>query len=112
MKKNRIMKGILLLIVLALLTIGFTGCGGGGIITTTGTVTIILTGSYEYHLYMDGNLLFEEDDPVEAGHGSIYYVPAGNHFFEAFDTWGAYFGYDCVTQYIFAGITNYVYLNP
>ena len=112
MKANIIKKGILILVVVSLLAIGFTGCGGGGIITTTGTVTIVLTGEYEYHLYMDGYLQFEADDPVAEGSGSIYYVPEGYHIFEAVDTWGDDWGYDSVRQYIYAGMTNYVYLNP
>jgi hypothetical protein len=56
---------------------------------------------------MDYNLEF---DNVEAGYGLIYNVPAGNHFFQAIDTWGADYGYAAVTQYIYSGITNYVYL--
>jgi len=55
-KKNNIMKGVLLLIVLAVLFLGFTGCGTTTIITTTpttGTVYIIVYGWDFYDLYMD-----------------------------------------------------------
>ena len=108
MNKKIIMKGILLLIVIALLTMGFTGCGV--VIATTGTVYIILTGNswYYYNIYMDYNLKFSNVSP---GTGTLNNVTIGNHFFQAIDTWGASYGYDSVTQYIHAGV-NYVYLNP
>ena len=102
------MKGILLLIVLAVLTVGFTGCGTTIIIPTTGTVHIILTGSYTYNIYMDSYLQYSY---VQAGSGKIYNVPIGNHYFEAVNIYGAYWGYDSFTQYIHSG-SNYVYLYP
>lgn len=110
MKKNVLIKGILLLIIIVFLTIGFTGCGSSIIITTTGTVYIVLTGNswYYYDVYMDYNLKFSHVSP---GTGTLNNVPIGNHFFQAIDTWGAVYGYDSVTQYIHAGV-NYVYLYP
>ena len=107
MNKKIIMKGILLLIVIALLTVGFTGCGV--VITTTGTVYIIVSGAYYYDIYMDS--IQKYWDVAGPGTGVLYNVPIGNHFFEAIDTWGWAWGYDSVTQYITVGV-NYVYLNP
>ena len=106
MKKNRIMKAILLLIVLAVLTVGFTGCGGT--FTTTGTVYIVVYGWDYYNLYMD---YAQQSWAVTSGTYVLYNVPIGSHFFEAEDTWGWSWGYDYVTQYIYSGV-NYVYLYP
>jgi len=106
MKKSVLIKGILVLIAIALLTMGFTGCGT--IIATTGTVYLIVTGGWVYHLYMDYNQRFWSAAP---GTYTLLNVPIGTHFFEAIDTWGWTWGYDSVTQYITAGV-NYVYLNP
>jgi uncharacterized protein YceK len=111
MKNNVLMKGILVLIVIALFAIGFTGCGTTYPPTypTTGTVYIVIYGWDYYNVYMDysqigwskpsGTYLITPD------------VSIGNHFFQAYDTWGSYWGYDSVTQYIHAGV-NYVYLYP
>ncbi|MCK4309597.1 MAG: hypothetical protein KAW42_06450 [Candidatus Atribacteria bacterium] len=107
MKKNVLMKGILVLIVIAFLTIGFVGCAPP--YPTTGTVYIVVYGGWYYNLYMDydqigwskpaGTYLITPD------------VPIGNHFFQAIDTWGSSWGYYSVYQYIHAG-NNYVYLYP
>ena len=51
MNKKIIMKGILLLIVLAVLSLGFGGCGALIIIPTTGTVVITIVGYYTYYNY-------------------------------------------------------------
>ena len=109
MKKNVLMKGILVLLVIALLTIGLTGCGT--IIPpppTTGTVYMIVTGTYYYNLYMDYNTQYWDVPP---GTYVLNNVPIGNHFFEAIDIDGTWWGYDGFYQYITAGI-NYVYLYP
>jgi len=101
-KKNRIIKGILLLIVLALLTIGFTGCGGG-IIPTTGTVYITIDTWDDYSLYVDG--IYQAY--VTNGYFTLTNVPAGYHKFEAY---GYYYGYYGIVpnKYIYSGVTNYV----
>jgi len=110
MKKSVLIKSILVLVVVALLTMGFTGCGTTyPTYPTTGTVYIVIYGWDYYNLYMDysqigwskpaGTYLITPD------------VPIGNHFFQARDTWGSYYGYDSVTQYIHSGV-NYVYLYP
>jgi len=103
MKKNILIKSILLLIIIALLTIGFTGC-----VSTSGTVYLIVSGGWVYNLYMDYNQRFWSAAP---GTYTLLNVPIGTHFFEAIDTWGWTWGYDSVTQYITAGV-NYVYLFP
>jgi len=103
MKKNVLIKGILLLIIIALLTIAFTGC-----YATAGTVYLIVSGTFFYDLEMDSIVRFWG---VAPGTYILYNVPIGVHFFEATDAWGWIWGYDSVTQYITAGI-NLVYLFP
>jgi len=105
--KKIIMKGVLLLIVLAVFSLGFVGCGTVTPITT-GTVYIIMRGSWRYNIYMDYNLKFSN---VASGTGTITNVSTGYHFFQAIHTWGWTYGYDSVTKYIAAG-SNYVYLYP
>jgi len=103
MKRAVLIKGILLLILLALLTVGFTGCGSI-IYTTTGTVHLsIANDNYWYDIYIDG-VWQELTDGL--GNLTIYNVPIGNHLFEAYDTsWYNWYGYKW--QYINPG-TNYV----
>jgi len=110
MNKNVLIKGILVLIVVVLLSIGLTGC-----VTTyptyptTGTVYIVLSGNWYYNIYMDYNQIGWSKP---AGTYVITYeVSIGNHFFQAFHTWGSSWGYYSRTQYIHAG-NNYVYLYP
>jgi hypothetical protein len=107
MKKNILTRGILLLIVIALLAIGFTGCAPTPY-PTTGTVYMIVYGDWWYNLEMDYNPQFLG---VQSGTYILPNVPIGNHFFEATDTAGWLLGYDSSYQYIYAG-TNYVYLYP
>jgi len=107
MKKSVLIKGILVLIAIALLTMGLTGCGT--IIVTTGTVYIyVATGGWATDIYMDYNQKFNN---IYTGTYTIFNVPIGTHFFEAIDDWGWTWGYDSVTQYISAG-ANYVSLYP
>ncbi|HZK40431.1 MAG TPA: hypothetical protein VFC91_02560 [Atribacterota bacterium] len=108
MKKNVLIKGILLLVVIALLAIGFTGCAPVPILPTTGTVYIMVSGLYQYNIYMDYNQKFWS---ATTGTYTLFNVPIGTHFFEAIDTWGWTWGYDGFNQYITAG-ANYVYLYP
>ncbi|HER25242.1 MAG TPA: hypothetical protein ENO17_09360 [Candidatus Atribacteria bacterium] len=107
MKKNVLLKGIFLLVVVSILAIGFTGCSPMPY-PTTGTVYLVVSGSYYYDLYMDYNQYF--NDRLQ-GTYVINNVSIGNHFFEAVDYWGWTWGYDSVTQYISPG-ANYVYLYP
>jgi len=108
MKKNILIKSILVIVVIALLAIGFCGCGTI-IPPTTGTVYLIISvwSWSTYDLYMD---FIPQYWSVWSGTYVLYNVPAGSHFFEAYDTWG--WGYDAVTQYITPGVINYVYLYP
>ena len=106
MKKNVLIKGILVLIIIALFTVGFTGCVT--VIATTGTVYIVVYGWDFYNLYMN---YAQQSSGVTSGTYVLYNVPIGSHFFEAEDTWGWWWGYDSITQYISAGV-NYVYLYP
>jgi len=108
MKKNILIKGILVLVVVALLAIGFTGCYPTPIPPTTGTVYLVVGGYYWYNLYMD---YVGKYWSVAPGTYVLYNVPIGNHFFEVYDIDGWTWGYDAVTQYITAGV-NYVYLYP
>ena len=104
MKKNVLIKGILLLLVVALLAIGFTGCAPPIIYPTTGTVHLsIANDNYWYDIYIDGVWQARTDG---LGNLTITNVPIGNHLFEADDTstWNWY-GYKW--QYINAG-NNYV----
>ena len=105
MKRNVLMKAILISVVIALLSLAFTGCYTPP--PTTGTVYIVVTGPYWYDLYMDyiGQFL-----DVPSGTYVLYNVPIGNHFFEAIDSVGSVWGYVGYTQYITAG-NNYVYLS-
>jgi len=110
MNKNVLIKGILVLIVVVLLSIGLTGC-----VTTyptyptTGTVYIVVSGNWYYNIYMDYSQI-GWSKPAGT-YVMTYEVSIGNHFFQAIDTWGAIYGYDSVTKYITGGV-NYVYLNP
>jgi uncharacterized protein YceK len=106
MKKNVLIKGILVLLIITLLAIGFTGCGT--VYPTTGTVYMLVTGTYWYDLYMDYSGKYWT---VLPGTYILDNVPIGNHFFEAIDIDGAWWGYDGFYQYITAGV-NYVYLYP
>lgn len=112
MKKNILIKGILLLVVVVLLALGFTGCISIypplPPIPTTATVHLVVYGTYQYDLYMDDTQYFND---VYKGTYVINNVSIGNHYFEAVDYWGSTWGYYTVTKYIGTGI-NYVYLYP
>ena len=112
MKRIFFNKAVLIILAIAVLGFGLAGC-----ITlaptppfepTTGTVQLVVSGTYTYDLTMDGVTRFSNKQP---GTYTITNVPIGNHSFEAIDVRGTSYGYDSVTQYISAG-TNYVYLEP
>lgn len=48
MKNNVLIKGILILVLIAVFALQLVGCNG-----FTGTVYIVVTGTYWYDLYMD-----------------------------------------------------------
>jgi hypothetical protein len=106
MKKNALIKGILVLLVIALLTMGFTGCGT--VIPpacTTATVSIdIQNDSYWYWIYIDGAYWGETDG---YGNMTFYNVPIGTHTFYALATDYWYEGY-AYNVYISCPALNYV----
>jgi hypothetical protein len=108
MKKNLLIKGILVLLVIALLIIGFTGCGT--VTPTWGTVYITILGTYSnlpYEVYIDDSLLGTTNPGEWFG---IDYVSPGIHNIFVGDT--VYYLYsDEVTQDIPAGET-YINLYP
>ncbi len=107
MKNNALIKGVLLLIVIALLTIGFTGCASTYVTyPTTGTV-YVYTDSYDYYyIYMDN--VYQGYSYYTSSYTVIYNVPVGYHTFEASGNW--YYG--STPQYIYSGtnsVTIYTY---
>ena len=102
MKKNVLIKSILVLVVIALLTIGFTGCVPPyPPYPTTGTVYIIVDSWDDYDIYMDGSYMGYSY--YSSSYFPIYNVPVGYHTFVADGWW-----YDgSKYQYISSGI-NYV----
>ena len=104
MRKSILIKGILVLVIIALLAIGFTGCGT--VIPTTGTVYITVNSWDDYDIYMDGSY---QGYTNWSAYFTIYNVPVGYHTFAAY---GYYYGYyDSAYRYISYG-ANYVTLYP
>lgn len=114
MKRISFTKVFLVILTIAVLGFGLAGCTITSPPTypptepTTGTVQIVVSGTYNYDLTMDGVTRFSNKP---SGTYTITNVTTGNHSFEAIDVLGVSYGYDSVTQYISTGI-NYVYLNP
>lgn len=111
MNKKIIMKGIFLLIVIALLTVGFTGCGSSTIIiTTTGTVYITVSVPGYYDIYIDG---VYQNTTNSSGKLIITKVPMGNYFFEVdghdygYSYYGRWWWYEGTrSQTIYASTNN------
>ena len=101
MKKNVLIKGILVLVVLAFLTAGFTGCGSVYPVYSTGTVYVWTDGYDNYDIYMDS--VWQTYSYYSSSYVVIYNVPVGYHTFSA----SGYWWYGSKTQYIYSG-TNYV----
>ncbi len=100
MRKNVLIKGILVLVIITLLAIGFTGCAPT--YPTTGTVYITVDTWDDYDIYMDG---YYQGYTNWTGYYTIYNVPVGYHTFAAS---GYYYGYyGSKYQYISYG-ANYV----
>lgn len=79
MKKNILIRGILLLVVVALLTIGITGCEPIIPIPlpcTTGTLSININDNYTYQVYIDEVLWGTSD---WNGDITLNNVPLGYH---------------------------------
>jgi len=105
--KKRILKGILVLIVIALLAMGFTGCGTTIIATTptyptTGTVYVYTDSYDDYNIYMDN--VYQGYSYYTSSYFVIYNVPIGYHTFTASGYW--YYG-SSGSVYITSG-SNYV----
>ncbi|MBA7588037.1 hypothetical protein ES708_30085 [subsurface metagenome] len=102
MKKNVLIKSILVLVVIALLTIGFTGCAPTyPTYPTTGTVYIYTDSYDDYDIYMDN--VYQGYSYYTSSYFVIYNVPVGYHTFEA----SGYWYYGSQYQYISSG-SNYV----
>ena len=103
MKNNVLIKGVLILIVLALLTIGFTGCGATySTYPTTGTVYVYTDSYDDYDIYMDNG--YQGRSYYTSSYFVIYNVPVGYHTFSA-DGW---YWDGSTSQYIYSGTNNYL----
>ena len=102
MKKNILIKGILVLVLIALLTMGLTGCGTIIPLCTTATVYITTPNdSYQYWIYIDGNYWGITN---WGGNMTLYGVPTGYHTFYALSTDWAWDGTTYFT--IVCGVNN------
>ena len=102
MKKNTVLKSFLLLIVVSLMIMGFTGCGAVIPICTTGTVNITTPNdAWEYWIYVDGVLWATTN---WSGNVTLYNVPIGYHEFYALSTDWAWDGTAYAT--IICGVNN------
>jgi len=113
MKKNVVLKYLLLLVVVSVMAIGFTGCGVIiNPIPTTGTVVITIAGSYTYYNY---NIYLDSwSNKIGVTSGGTFTatgISPGTHTFYADDaTWNWYYDYN--TVYVTAGQTSYLTLYP
>ncbi len=109
MKKNVLIKSILVLVVITVLLLGLTGCLSITPPTpTTGTVYITITGFWSsgtYDIYMDGYYL----GTTSTASYMIPNVTPGSHTFKAENVPGTV--YDSVTVNINVG-SNHVTLQP
>ena len=108
MKKNVLIKSILVVVIIALLAIGFTGCAPTPTYPTyptyptTGTVYITVDTWDDYDIYMDGSY---QGYTSWSAYFTIYNVPVGYHTFVSDGYYYSYWG--SKTQYISSG-ANYV----
>ena len=107
MKKNTIMKGVLILIVLAVLSMGFTGCGTT-IISTTPTyyASYIYIDSWDGiygDIYLDGSWI---GYLYPWSYVTAYNVSYGLHTVSVYP-WGWYANYSITVSY--AGQSFYIY---
>ena len=102
MKKNVLIKSVLVLVVIALLVLGFTGCVPTPPLCTTATVNITTPNdSYWYYVYIDGALWGTTNS---SGNITLSGVPLGYHTFYAISTDSWYWGYAYPT--IICGMNN------
>jgi len=107
MKKNVLIKGILVLVVIALLAIGFTGCGT--VIPLTGTLYITIGGWYPYYTYDIYLNLFHYGFTSSASF-SLTNITPGWYTLGAYEYWTNW-PWDTISVYISAG-ANYVTISP
>jgi len=108
MKRISFRKVTLVILAIAILGFGLSGCMAPPIITT-GTAKLVVSGTYYYNLKMDGTTYHSNKSP---GTYYITNISPGNHTFEAVDVDGISWGYDSETVYIAAGTTTTIYLTP
>ncbi len=109
MKKNVLIKSILVLVVITVLLLGLTGCLSVTPPTPTGTVYITITGFWSsgtHDIYMDGFYL----GTTSTASYVIPNVTPGTHIFEAGQNIPGS-TYDSETVYINVG-SNYISLFP
>jgi hypothetical protein len=116
MKKNALIKGILALLVITLLAVGFSGCGTI-IPPLTGTVDITVTSAmilgkiiimdYTYDINMDGSYIGTTNSSWNL---TIVNVPVGWHTFEAFSNFGP--GHGSTGHNISSGINQVTIFVP
>ena len=110
MKKSVLTKGILVLVVIALLAIGLTGCGT--IIPTTGTVVITIGGYYTYYnydVYLDS--WYNQIGITSGGTFIATLITPGLHTFYVEDTYYNYY-WESDSVWVTAGQTSYLTLYP
>ena len=108
MKKNVLIKGILVLIAITILTIGFTGCAP----PTTGTVVIVIAGSYTYYNYnVYLGSWYNQIGVTSGGTFTATGITPGSHTFYVDDTMWEYY-WDYATVWVTAGQTSYLTLYP
>lgn len=110
MKKNILIKGILVLAVIAFLSLAFTGCYTP--LPTTGTVVITIAGYYTYYnyaVYLDS--WYNQIGVTYGGTFTATGITPGSHTFYVDDT-TYYYYYDYGTVWVTAGQTTYLTLYP
>ncbi len=109
MKKNVLVKGILVLVVVALLAIGFTGCAPIPIVPLTGTLYITIGGWYPYYTY-DIYLNSVYYGYTSSASFTITNITPGWYTLGAYEYWTNW-PWDSISIYISAG-ANYVTISP
>ena len=107
MKKNILIKGILVLIAITLLTMGFAGCVP--VVPLTGTLYITIGGWYPFYTY-DIYLGAFYYGLTSSASFTITNITPGWYTLGAYEYWTGW-PWDTITVYINAG-ANYVTISP